>query len=110
MKKEINYLENKPTRPSTVKWHCDEKEMVTIEKENKGFFNRAAQLLLKKPKISYIHFDEIGSIVYPLLDGQRTVQEIGEILHEKLGDSAEPLFERLIPYLLSLKNLGFIEM
>lgn len=110
MKEEINYLDKRPSRPDTVKWSCDKNGAVVIEKENKGFFNRAAQLLLKKPKISYIHLDETGSIVYPLLDGEKTVREIGDILHEKLGDSAEPLFERLIPYLLSLKSLGFIMM
>lgn len=54
-RQEENYLERIPLRPTDLKWSADETGLVTLEVENKGWMNRIAQKLLKKPKISYIH-------------------------------------------------------
>ena len=64
MKKRIdeNYLERVPVR-GDFKWSADDENKVTIEIENKGFFNRIAQKFFKKPKISYVHLDEMGSFI-----------------------------------------------
>ena len=45
-KKEVvseNYLEKIPKRNESIKWNLDENNRVTLEVENKGFFNKIAQ-------------------------------------------------------------------
>ena len=106
MKKE-NYLDKIPVKSSSISWKTEE-EKITLEIENKGIYNRIFQKLLKKPKVSYVHLDEIGSKVWPLIDGNKTVFEIGTLLKDELGDAIEPLYQRLSMYFNSLDNCGFI--
>ena len=103
-----NYLEFVPIR-QIERFSADENGVITLEIENKGVFNRLAQKLLKKPKISYIHLDEMGSFVWPLIDGERNITEIGVFVNEHFGEKAEPLYERLAKYFRVLQSYGFIE-
>lgn len=106
MKKE-NYLDKIPVKSSKISWKFEE-EKVTLEIENRGVYNWLFQKLLKKPRISYVHLDETGSRVWPLIDGERTVYEIGALLKSELGEQIEPLYERLSLYFNSLYNCNFI--
>ena len=103
-----NYLENKPFRNPLYKWTQDENEIVTIEVENKGIFNKIAQKIFKKPPVTYVHLDENGSFVWPIIDGEKTIIEIGVIVKEKFGEKAEPLYERLAKYFQILESYKFI--
>ena len=101
-----NFLEKKPIRADIA---FSEKEgIVTLEIENKGIFNRIAQKFFKKPKISYIHLDEMGSFIWPLLDGEKDIIEIGKFVEEKFGEKANPLYERLAEYIRRLASYGFV--
>ena len=102
-----NYLELKPLRNEKYSWSVDN-EQVTLEIENKGVWNTLFQKLLKKPRISFVHLDEIGSFVWPLLDGNKTVLEIGKSVEERFGDKAKPLYERLVEYFRILESYHFI--
>ncbi len=104
-----NLLEWVPRRNSAIDWQTDEHGAVTLLIENKGFFNRVAQKLFKKPPISYVHLDELGSFVWPLIDGETTVLAVGEAVKAHFGESAEPLYERLSKFFMILKSYGFIE-
>ena len=110
MKKNIiteNFLERRPVRNSLIKWtHTDGK--VTLEIENKGIFNKIAQKLFGKPPITYIHLDNTGSFVWPLIDGQKDIIEIGKLVKEEFGDEAEPLYERLAKFFQILESYKFI--
>lgn len=108
-KKVKNFLENKPYRNESIGWNCDENGVVTLEIENKGFVNKIAQKLFKKPKISFVHLDEIGSYVWPIIDGQKDIIEIGEQVKEKFAEKAEPIYERLAKYFQILASYGFIK-
>ena len=105
-----NYLENKPLKNEKIGWSVDEKGMVTLEIENKGVFNRIAQKLLKKPKISYVHLDETGSFVWPLIDGEKDIIAIGKAVDAKFGEKAHPLYERLAKFFQILESYGFISL
>ena len=107
-KKEKNYLDMIPVRKEGIGWSVAERDKVTLEIENKGVFNRIAQKLFKKPKISYIHLDENGSFVWPLIDGVRDVNEIGRLVDEHFGERAHPLYERLVKFFQILEGYGFI--
>lgn len=102
-----NYLERIPVRADIV-WNADENGIVTLEIENKGIFNKIAQKLLKKPKISYIHLDELGSFVWPEIDGEKSIIILGEKVEEKFGETAHPLYERLAKYFQILESYGFV--
>lgn len=108
-KESENYLEKRPLHPENLNWSRDDKGMVTLDVENKGIVNRIAQKLLKKPKVSHIHLDEMGSFVWPLIDGEKTIIDIGEYVKEHFGEKAEPLYERLAKYFQILESNGFIE-
>ena len=104
-----NYLEKIPIRPERIQWSADEKGIVTLDIENTGFFNQAAQKLLKKPKVSHIHLDEMGSFVWPLLDGEKNIIELGKLVEAQFGEKANPLYERLAKYFQILDSYDFIE-
>lgn len=108
-KKSENYLERCPMRSEQIQWTADEKGIVTLNIENTGFFNRVAQKLFKKPKVSYIHLDKIGSFVWPLMDGEKDIAALGVLVKEHFGDEAEPLYERLAKYFQILESYSFIE-
>ena len=111
-KKEIisaNYLEKIPCRPDRIPWVEDENGKVTLHIENRGLVNRLAQKLLRKPKVSYIHLDEMGSFVWPLVDGASSLLAIGEAVEAHFGEKAHPTYERLAKYFQILDSYGFIE-
>lgn len=95
-------------RNAKFKWSVDKDGAVALEVENKGVFNRIAQKLLKKPPVTFVHLDKMGTFIWPLLDGKLTVGELGEKVREEFGDEAEPLYERLVKYFGILQSYGFI--
>lgn len=111
-KKEVikeNYLERIPKRPEKYGFSVGEDGIVTLHIENKGVFNTIAQKLFKKPKVSYVHLDAMGSFVWPLMDGEKDITEIGKLVDEKFGEEAHPLYERLAKYFQILDSYGFVE-
>ncbi len=110
MKKETgNYLEKIPFRNESINWTKNENGIVTLEIENKGIFNKLAQKLLKKPKITYIHLDELGSFSWQMTDGEKDILAIGKDVKEKFGEKAEPLYERLAKFFQIVHSYGFIK-
>ena len=107
-KADENFLLRIPLRKEGLSWSADEKGIVTLEIENKGFYNRLFQKLLKKPKITYIHLDEMGSFIWPLFSPDKDIVALGKDVSEKFGDKAEPLYERLSEYIKRLASYSFI--
>lgn len=105
-----NYLDFIPEHNDKFKWDIDEEGKVTIFVENKGFFNKIFQALLKKPKVSQIHLDEMGNFIWPLIDGKKTIYDISVYVKEEFGDKAEPLYNRLIQYMYNLESYEFIKI
>lgn len=103
-----NFLERCPVYPEGMKWMTDENGIVTIDIENKGAMNRIMQKLIKKPKVSHIHLDEIGSFLWLLVDGEKKLADMGEPLEERFGDEAKPTFERLSTFFKLLEQYRFI--
>lgn len=105
---EGNYLDLKPARAEGLNWHVDHRGRVILEVENTGLFNRAAQKLFGKPRFTKVHLDAVGSFVWPLIDGERTVNEIALLVKEEFGGKAEPLYPRLVKYFQMLESYNFI--
>lgn len=107
-KESENYLERIPLRPEGLEWTTDESGIVTLHIKNTGVFNRMAQKFLKKPKVSFVHLDEMGSFVWPLLCEEKNILALGEEVKVQFGDKAEPLYERLAKYFQILDSYHFI--
>lgn len=96
-----------PFRAEGVEWTADENGLVTVAAENKGFFNRALQILMKKPKRSFIHLDEKGSFFWRSADGFRTLGEIASESAEKYGEAPDISFAAAESFLETLCGCGF---
>lgn len=103
-----NFLEKVPIHNTLIAWKRNDEGKVTLEIENTGFFNRIAQKIFKKPKISYVHMDALGSFVWPLIDGEKDIISIGKEVKAEFGEKAEPLYERLAKFFQILESYNFI--
>jgi hypothetical protein len=103
-----NYLERKPKRHADINWTTADDGKVTLEIENVGWANRIAQALFKRPKTSFVHLDEMGSFLWPKLNGEQNIVELGVLVKEHFGEKAEPLYERLATYFRILESYHFI--
>ena len=103
-----NYLEKKPLRKPELRWKTEEDGTVTLEMDNRGLAKRLLQLLARKPKVSYIHLDTMGSFLWPLMDGKQDLIGLGKLVEQRFGDEAKPLYERLARYIQTLESYGFI--
>lgn len=99
-----------PVPNTQFRSETDAEGNVTIFQENKGLFNRIAQIFFKKPRVSQIHLDKMGNFIWPLLDGQNNLLFIAEKVKEHFGEEAEPLYNRLVQYMKTLENYGFVEL
>ena len=70
---QINYLDLIPERSAQLRWHTDIRGRMVLEIENKGAFNTIAQKLFGKPRYTKIHLDDNGTFIWPLIDGEKTV-------------------------------------
>ncbi len=107
-KRSENFLDYIPKRNVLYKWEINQKKHVEVAVINRGFYNRIAQLIFRKPKISKIELDDFGSFVWQEMDGKKTIYEIGINVKQKFGKKAEPLYERLSEYIRTLRNNRFI--
>ena len=105
--KNENYLERVPKKNPAFRFTKDDKDLITIEIDNKGFFNRVLQLLIKKPRITYVHLDEFASFVFDNIDGKKNIIEIGKDVKERFGEQAEPLYQRLAQFIAILESRKF---
>ena len=109
MSKDKNFLDYVFKIPEDLTWVCSDDGVVTVDMENKGFSNRVAQKFFHRPKVSHIKLEGMGSYIFQCVDGKRTVYDIGQLVKEKFGKEAEPLYERLSVYMKQLETFGFVE-
>ena len=109
MKNNDNFLDYVFKVSDDLAWTLNESGEVIVEMENKGFTNKIAQKFFKKPAVSKITLEGMGSFIFTCVDGSRSVYDIGLLVHDKYGDEAEPLYERLSVYMKKLQELGFVK-
>lgn len=109
LKKGENYLELIPVYREEAPWTINKKGIVTVDMVHHGFYHGIAHKFFKTPSVSHIALDRFGSFVWQQIDGQRSIMEIGVLVKEKFGKEAEPLYERLSQYFMTLYNNNFID-
>lgn len=103
-----NYLDRIPARREGLDWSTGDDGLVTLHVENKGVLNTIAQKLFKKPRFTHVHLDENGSFIWPLIDGEKTITDLGVPVKEHFGEAAEPLYPRLAKFFQILASYGFV--
>ena len=106
-KHQENYLDYVPVISPKNSWDVKD-GTVTIHMVHRGFYAWIAQKVFQRPRVSHIDLDAMGSFIFPLIDGKRTVGDIAELVKAEFGKDAEPLYERLAKYMQILRNNGFI--
>lgn len=103
-----NYLDYIPICAPDHEFTVRKDGIVVIHQEHKGFYNKIAQKIYKRPKVSNIDLDEFGSFVWKQMDGKRTIYEISLLVKEQFGEEAEPLIPRLTEFFRILFKNQFI--
>ena len=112
MKKNDNYLDQVFRRSPEVDWDEVTEEgkddthlpLVVLHIRHRGLSHFIAEKFFDRPPVTHVHMEPIGSYIWRQIDGQHSVYEIGQLLHETFGEEAEPLYERLSVYMKQLEN------
>lgn len=88
-------------------WEVRNNKVYLIFHHNKSI-EKFVRWLVKKPNVSDMELDEIGSKVWLCIDGQSTVYEIGQEMEKIFGEKINPVYDRLIMYLRYLNRKGWI--
>lgn len=107
-KKEKNLLDYIPAHNPKYTWDKNEKEFAVIHMQHKGIYNKIAQKFFHTPPVSHIELDELGTFIWEMIDGKKTLYELSEDMKKKFGTKAEPIYDRLISYIRILHNNKFI--
>jgi hypothetical protein len=84
------------------------KDIVKLIFYHDKLIERFVRWLVKKPLVSDMELDKVGSKVWLLIDGESSVFDIGQRLINEFGKSCEPAYDRLIMYLRYLNKKGWI--
>lgn len=104
----VNYLDMIPVKSFFLNWHKDAQGKVVLEVEHTGIFDRIAQKFFRKPKTTQVHLDENGSFLWPLIDGEKTIEELAGLLKQEFGEAAEPLYPRIVKFFQIVESYHFI--
>ena len=104
--KQDNFLLYVPKKKHET-WEIRENKVYLIFYHNKAI-ERFVRWLVRKPNVSDMVLDELGSKVWLLIDGKTTVYDIGKKFEDKFGSKCQPVYERLIMYIRYLNRRGWI--
>ena len=80
---------------------------IVMPKYPEGWRKRSARALGLPVKVT-VHLDGRSSRVWGLIDGKRTVEEIGALMRERYGEKIEPVYGRLGTLLMIMERNGLI--
>jgi hypothetical protein len=103
-----NLYELVPVQRRTFDENDDGTVDVLLPRYGEGRVGRLMKRVLSREPVR-VHLDDVGTSVWHLCDGERSVQEIAESLHEKFGSRIEPVYDRLEMFLEQMRTSGLIE-
>ena len=102
-----NYMDYVFSPREDLIFNVDEDGNVVVDMENTGFFNTLAQKLFKKPRISHIKLDAIGSKLWLLMDNRSSVYDIALKMEEEFPGEGD-MTSRVVVFFKRLEKLGWI--
>ena len=103
-----NFLDYVPRHNKNYTYDVADDGIVTIHIVWKGPYHKIATVLFRKPAVSHIDLDEIGSYIWQQIDGERTVGDIAVLMKEHFGEDMEKPESRLAKFLTILHNNKFV--
>lgn len=102
----INILELTPVQLFAYEYRNDGQIDILVPRFKNQFF----QKLIPKNRNNYIkaNLDEMGSAVWELIDGKRTVKEIALVLEEKFTEQISPAYQRVAIFIQRMNANKFI--
>lgn len=107
MSKQKNFMDYVPRQNKNYQYEVDKDGKVTILVKWTGPYHKIATVLFKKPEVSRIDLDAIGSWVWLAMDGHKTVYDLSKEFHAAFPDEEKPV-ARLAQFLKILHNNKFI--
>lgn len=105
-KPQENFLLYRPLR-KIEQWEVNDEKVKLFFHHNKPV-EKFMRWLIKKSKVSDIELDEMGSLVWQLSDGTKTVYDIAKAMMERFNDTEQNSIDRLIMFLRYLSRRGWI--
>lgn len=106
-KEEKNFLLYIPEKKHTV--YEERNNKVYLVFHHNKLIEKVTSKLFRKPRVSDIELDDLGSSVWKLIDGKNNVYDITQKLQKQYGEKCEPINERLILYLRYLNRRNWIK-
>ena len=103
---QVNFLLYRPLR-KIEHWEVSGDKVKLIFEHNKPV-EKFMRWLIKKSKVSDLELDEMGSMVWQLCDGTKTVYDIAKAMVERFNDTEQNAIDRLIMFLRYLSRRGWI--
>ncbi|MDD3360143.1 MAG: PqqD family protein [Hespellia sp.] len=108
IKKDENFLDYIPVRNPEFEWKIKENGFAEVSVINKGFFNKIAQTVFRRPRVSHIELDAYGTFLWENVDGESDILALSEKMKAHFGEKAEPVLERLVKFIKILQTNQFI--
>lgn len=108
IKKNDNFLEFIPKKNPNYQWIQKEDGLLQVTVPRDKWLDKVVRAIFKTPEQFTIDLDSFGSFVLKSINGENNVEEIGILLKEKFGEEIEPLYERLVTYINTLRENKFI--
>lgn len=105
-----NYLDLIPKKSPKISIKHKEEGTVQLIVPRDSRFERIVRKVFFTPETYKIDLDEFGTFIWMKIDGEKTIYEIAELLKNEFGEKAEPLYDRLIKFMVILENNKFIFM
>ncbi|NPV87902.1 PqqD family protein [Coprothermobacteraceae bacterium] len=86
----------------------EENGVVKLKIYRNKWWDKLMHRIFKTPLEVTIDLDEIGSEVWRLIDGHKTIREIGQQLEANLGEKAQPTYPRLLTFVKYLYGADLI--
>lgn len=104
-------LKQVPILNSEIEFEVRDDIVFIIKRNNSKLHNFFRKIKKNIPEKTEIEFDSISSKAFILINGERNVYEICQLISAEFGEDAEPLYERLVTYFDSLAaNLNYISI
>jgi len=102
----VEFLNTKPLRNPSLKWEKNNNGKVTVFISYKK--SRFASIFSKIPKEKQVMLDKVGSHVWNFCDGNHTIKEIAETIHQEYKLTMEEAEAALRTYFNQLSERGLV--
>ncbi len=106
--KHKDFLDFIPAKAGDRQWAVDQTGIVVLFLRRNGLVHRLARAFTGGPELLRVRLDDEGSLAWQLIDGKKSVGEIGMLLEREFGGGVPSLYKKLGIFLTVLKNHRFI--